>query len=148
MGWNYLSIPKLQRLHYNGCNYLSTLGLKLNHVSKRGPWYHSWSVWQAYTFFSAHALTSSFSRGYSAGVQESFFLHIGSVTTYLHRPHYLGKRSWFLDEAEQFLSIESPIIASLPVLNKTVSWILCVQDRENVNRHLRLHSGYISWDIL
>ena len=53
MGWNYLSIPKLQRLHrwslgmdkwfhstlYNGCNYLSMLGLKLNHVSKRGPWW-------------------------------------------------------------------------------------------------------------
>ena len=51
MGWNYLSIPKLQRLHcwslgmdkwfhptvYNGCDYLSMLGLKLNHVSKRGP---------------------------------------------------------------------------------------------------------------
>ena len=50
MGWNYLSIPKLQRLHrwslgmhklfhpthYNGCNYLSMLGLKLIHVSKRG----------------------------------------------------------------------------------------------------------------
>ena len=50
MGWNYLSIPKLQRLHrwslgmdrqfhstlYNGCYYLSMLGLKLNHVSKRG----------------------------------------------------------------------------------------------------------------
>ena len=46
MGWNYLSIPKLPRLrrwslwmdkwflppHYNGCNYLSMLGLKLNHV--------------------------------------------------------------------------------------------------------------------
>ena len=42
MGWNYLSIPKLQRLHrwslgmdklfhpthYKGCNYLSMLGLK------------------------------------------------------------------------------------------------------------------------
>ena len=51
MGWNYLSIPKLQRCNrwslgmdkqfhptfYNGCNYLSMLGLKLNHVSKRGP---------------------------------------------------------------------------------------------------------------
>ena len=51
-GWNYSSIPKLQWLHnwsfgmdkqfyptyYNGCNYLSMLGLKLNHVSKRGPW--------------------------------------------------------------------------------------------------------------
>ena len=23
---------------YNGCNYLSMLGLKLDHVSKRGPW--------------------------------------------------------------------------------------------------------------
>ena len=51
MGWNYLSIPKLQRLHHWSlgmdklfhptllwaCNYLSMLGLKLNHVSKRGP---------------------------------------------------------------------------------------------------------------
>ena len=51
MGWNYLSIPKLQRLHrwslgmdklfhptlYNECNYLSMLGLKLNQVSKTGP---------------------------------------------------------------------------------------------------------------
>ena len=26
---------------YNGCNYLSMLGLKLNHVSKRGPWVDS-----------------------------------------------------------------------------------------------------------
>ena len=52
MAWNYLSIPKLQRLHlwslgkdkwfhpthYIGCNYLSMLGFKLNHVRKRGPW--------------------------------------------------------------------------------------------------------------
>ena len=40
MGWNYLSIPKLQ-LHltlYQACNYLSMLRLKLNHVSKRGHW--------------------------------------------------------------------------------------------------------------
>ena len=47
MGWNYLSIPKLQRWRlgmdkwfqstfYNGYNYLSMLGLKLIHVSKRG----------------------------------------------------------------------------------------------------------------
>ena len=26
--------------HHNGCNYLSLLGLKLIHVSKRGPWRH------------------------------------------------------------------------------------------------------------
>ena len=53
MGWNYLSIPKLQRCNrwslgmdkkfhltlYQACNYLSMLGLKLNHVSKRG---HQW----------------------------------------------------------------------------------------------------------
>ena len=52
MRWNYLFFSKLQRLHcwslgmdkkfhltlYNGCNYLSMLGLKLNHISKRGPW--------------------------------------------------------------------------------------------------------------
>ena len=50
MRWNYFSISKLQWLHhwslgmdkqfhlklYNGCNYLSMLGLKLNHVSKKG----------------------------------------------------------------------------------------------------------------
>ena len=50
MGWNYLSIPKLQRLHrcslgmdtqfhptlYWACNSFSMLGLKLIHVSKRG----------------------------------------------------------------------------------------------------------------
>ena len=48
---NSLSIPKLQRLNrwslgvdeqvhptfYNGCNYLSMVGLKKNYVSKRGP---------------------------------------------------------------------------------------------------------------
>ena len=50
--WNYFSIPKHQRLHrwclvvdkwfhhtlYDGCSYQSMLGLKLNHISKRGPW--------------------------------------------------------------------------------------------------------------
>ena len=55
MGWNYLSVPKLQRLHrwslgmdklfhptlYNGCDYLSMLGLRLNHVGKSGPRKHS-----------------------------------------------------------------------------------------------------------
>ena len=51
VGWNCLSIPKLQWLHhwslgmdtsfyptlYNGWNYSSMLGLKLHHVSKRAP---------------------------------------------------------------------------------------------------------------
>ena len=51
MGWNYLYIRKLQWLYcwslgmdkefhptlYNGCNYLSMLGLKLNLISKRRP---------------------------------------------------------------------------------------------------------------
>ena len=49
MGWNYLSIPKLERLHrwslgmdkwfyptlFWACNYFSLLGLKLIHVSTR-----------------------------------------------------------------------------------------------------------------
>ena len=53
MGWNYLSIPKLQRCNRwslemdkqfhltlcQVCDYLSMLGLKLNHVSKRGHWW-------------------------------------------------------------------------------------------------------------
>ena len=45
MGWNYLSIPKLQRYNRNfvplvikKCNYVSILGLELNHVSQRGHW--------------------------------------------------------------------------------------------------------------
>ena len=48
VGWNYLSIPNLQRLQvisfhsfhstlYNLCIYLSMLGLKLNYVDKRAP---------------------------------------------------------------------------------------------------------------
>ena len=50
MGWNHLSIPKLQQLHrwslgmdrkfhstfYYGCNWLPMLGLKLIYVSKTG----------------------------------------------------------------------------------------------------------------
>ena len=58
MGLNYLSIPKLQRCNrwslgmdklfqatlYQACNYLSMLGLKLNHVSKRG---HRWPTTNA-----------------------------------------------------------------------------------------------------
>ena len=54
MGWNYLSLPKLQRFHrwslvmakyfhptfYNGCNYLYMLGLKSIHFSKMGHRYH------------------------------------------------------------------------------------------------------------
>ena len=51
MGWNYLSIPKLQWYNrwslgmdalfnptlYDSCNYFSMLGLKLIHVDKMGP---------------------------------------------------------------------------------------------------------------
>ena len=51
VGWNDLSIPELQRLHhwslkmdkyfhptlYWACDYLSMLGLELNHVSKWSP---------------------------------------------------------------------------------------------------------------
>ena len=58
MQWNYLSIPKLQRLHrwslgrdkkfhptlYQVCEYLSMLGLKLIHVSKRGQWSYASSL--------------------------------------------------------------------------------------------------------
>ena len=43
VGWNYLSIPKRQRnkyFHltlYCACSHLSILGLKSNHVTRRGP---------------------------------------------------------------------------------------------------------------
>ena len=74
MGWYYLSIHKLQQLHrwslgmdklfhptpYQACHYLSILGIKLNHVGKRGPKSHQsctrfWCAlfWRVYiTFFS------------------------------------------------------------------------------------------------
>ena len=59
MGWNNFSIPKLQRCNrwslgmdtlfhptlYDGCNYLSMLGLKLIYVSERGPRYCECKVW-------------------------------------------------------------------------------------------------------
>ena len=57
MGWNYLSILKLQRcnplnlgidkyLLYWACDYLSKLGFKLIHASKRVPWRRSLSFWR------------------------------------------------------------------------------------------------------
>ena len=59
MGWNYISIPKLQRLHrwslwmdmqfhptfYDGCDYLSMLAFKLFHVSKRAPGREELTQW-------------------------------------------------------------------------------------------------------
>ena len=55
MNWNLSSTTELQRLHrwsyginrknptlYNGCNYVSILGLKSIHVSKRGPRKHEY----------------------------------------------------------------------------------------------------------
>ena len=58
MGWNALSILKLQRLHrwslgmdklfhptlHKGCNYLSMLGLKLIQVSKKGSRCDRWRL--------------------------------------------------------------------------------------------------------
>ena len=72
MRWNYLSIPKLQRLHrwslgvdkwfhltriiMGVVNYLSMLGLKLIHVSRKGHWWRGieavfnmvfvWFIWK------------------------------------------------------------------------------------------------------
>ena len=57
MGWNYLSIPKLQRFHrwslgidkyfhsalYKVCNYISMLGLQFIYVYKRAPGRHALS---------------------------------------------------------------------------------------------------------
>ena len=40
--WDEITYPFLNfngATLYNGCNYLSMLGLKLNHVSKRGHWW-------------------------------------------------------------------------------------------------------------
>ena len=76
MGWNYLSIPKLQWLHhwslgmdkwfhpthFSGCDYPSMMGLKLNYVSKRGHRTHlngrffSWWHHQMETFSTLLAL--------------------------------------------------------------------------------------------
>ena len=47
VGWNYLSIPKLQRLHRSslGMDYLSMLWLKLSNVNNRGPRNYLWYVY-------------------------------------------------------------------------------------------------------
>ena len=37
-------IKEFHPIHYNGCKYLSMLGLQLIHVSKRGPWISSWCL--------------------------------------------------------------------------------------------------------
>ena len=38
--WEWIS--KFHLILYNGCNYLSVMGFKLNHISKMGPWSFSW----------------------------------------------------------------------------------------------------------
>ena len=67
MGWNNLSIPQLQRLHrwhfgmnnwfhlqlYNWCNYISMLGWKLIHVSKRGHRNHYFQVGILFDFLAS-----------------------------------------------------------------------------------------------
>ena len=35
--WSFGIVKLFHPTHYNGCDYLPMLGLKLNHVSKRGP---------------------------------------------------------------------------------------------------------------
>ena len=71
MGWNYLSIPKLQQgtrwslmekwIHhtlYNGCNDLSMHGLNLIYVSKRSLW--TYTLRYAYFCVSIYILTVFF----------------------------------------------------------------------------------------
>ena len=69
MGWNYLSIPKLQQgtrwslvmdkwFHhtlYKGCNYLSMPGLDFIYVSKRGLW--TYTLRYVHFCVSIHILT-------------------------------------------------------------------------------------------
>ena len=52
--WSFGMDKKLHLTFYNGCNYLSILGLKLNHVSKRPPWGLMWS-WKYHHLFPASA---------------------------------------------------------------------------------------------
>ena len=81
MGWNCLSIPKLQRLHhwslamgkyfhpthYNGCDYLCMSGLMLIHV-KRGPRIRTWTS-QEHTFQQTECtLTNQLSYWWSSHV--------------------------------------------------------------------------------
>ena len=72
MVWNYLSTPKLQRLHRwslgldkgfrpthcNGCNNLSMLGLKLIYVSIKGHW---WSIFLEYSTEKIHLVCHNWS---------------------------------------------------------------------------------------
>ena len=80
MGWNYSSIPKLQRLYrwslgmdkwfyttlYNGCGNLSMLGLKLFHVTKRGNWWQTIKkkIFQKRTWHKAGGISLHVKRCY------------------------------------------------------------------------------------
>ena len=71
MGWNNLSIPKLQRFNlwslgmnkqfhptvYRACDYFSMLGLKLTYVSKRGTMWQN--VYLTFIISDSHAITRS-----------------------------------------------------------------------------------------
>ena len=78
MGWNYLSIPKLQRCNrrwglgmdkwfhhtlYRECDHLSMLGLKLNHVGPGVKFLHdAWRTTNASKRNRSH-LDNTFTRG-------------------------------------------------------------------------------------
>ena len=81
MEWNDLSIPKLQRLHrwslgmdtsfhptlYNGCNYLTMLGLKLIHVNKSCPRYLM-AIWLLTQALHSNVCSTSIAAGRSVSI--------------------------------------------------------------------------------
>ena len=94
MGWDYLSIPKLQWLHrwslgmgklfhpklFNGCNYLSVLGLMLNHVSKKGHGNLNWNVGHCECQINSHVCTNAITK-YNTHIQGSRYTRRISVSS-------------------------------------------------------------------
>ena len=114
MGWNCLSSPKLQWLHhwslgmdkyihstfYWVCDYLSMLGLKLNHVSKRGYWYvnHS-NRWILYDIICSSTFVrfwlifcQCFMRGYFS------LIHLSHNVSLKYHQMSLSSECWLTGE--------------------------------------------------
>ena len=70
-------------MHYNGCNYLSMLGLKLNHVSKRGHWcVRIWDTTQTSIISAGTVLCANMILTYSVHNHATIAVLIGSRFNY------------------------------------------------------------------
>ena len=153
MEWNYLSIPKLQRcnrwslemdkwfqttLHY-GRNYLSMLGLKLNHVSKRGRRLSSY-CWS--TVFSSSSILWGhvFLRGHLIYIVVCFIVVDLVVIIYK-----LSWEKWFcIQKWSPDIVLDHRILKYNGTENKSQIGYLCYICDDATYCHLIIILGYAS----